>query len=146
MKKLKISLILLSIIFLFSGCTAQMEEPPIKEYDGAVSVISDKVVDAYYVPTFVGNVALSYLPDSIKLSVAGEEFDAEIKSVSLSFGFYVIGFKIEHMFSDVDVRTYTIDVIVINGKDRVKLENYGTFKCTHSNNVYAPDKEWEILG
>ena len=78
--------------------------------------------------------------------VAGEEFDAEIKSVSLSFGYYVVGFKIEHTFGDIDTMTYSIDVIIVNGKDQVTLKNYGMFKSTHSNNVYVPDKNWEILG
>lgn len=134
MKKRIYLIICLCLLTLFSfGCQSAHNNNTthVIEYEGECSIYMTEHESGFvYIPKIVGWVALSTIPDSLTLVCSDEEVELDIKSVTVSSaGLYILSFKQEHVFNDLEKGENPINLLVQIGSKVFEIKNFDVFNC-----------------
>ena len=89
-------------------------------------------IDEYglYHPQIVGWVALKTIPDKVTLVCSNEKVELDIKAVNPSTnGLYVMNFKQEHIFDDLEKGDNPIHLLIQIGNKEFEIKNFDLFVC-----------------
>ena len=132
MKIFKISALFIALLCLFSaGCsTHSSDERLITEYEGKCSIYMTVDEYGFYHPQIVGWVALKTIPDKVTLVCSDEKVELDIKSVNPSTnGLYVMNFKQEHIFHDLEKGDNPIHLLIQIGGREFEIKNFDLYVC-----------------
>ncbi|MBQ7236937.1 MAG: hypothetical protein IJX03_07310 [Clostridia bacterium] len=156
MKKRIYLIICLCLITLFSfGCQPAHNNniSHVLEYDGKCSIYMTVDEYGYYHPQIVGWVALKTIPDKLTLVCSDEKVELDIKSVNPSTnGLYVMNFKQEHIFHDLEKGDNPIHLLIQIGGREFEIKNFDLYVCDDdyeaANICLITDifDDWEALG
>ena len=132
MKKINFLAIFIAVLCLFSaGCsTHNPDGKVVSEYDGKCSIYM--TIDEYglYHPQIVGWVTLKTIPDKVTLVCSNEKVELDIKAVNPSTnGLYVMNFKQEHIFDDLEKGDNPIHLLIQIGNKEFEIKNFDLFVC-----------------
>ena len=132
MKKLKFLTLFLVLLCLFStGCAKENPDGKlITEYEGKCSIYMTIDEYGFYHPQVVGWVALKTIPNKITLVCSEESFELNIKAVNPSTnGLYVLNFKQEHVFEDLEKGDNPIHLLIQIGDKQIEIKDFDLFIC-----------------